>query len=378
MASRTWDASEIEQAHRLRASGMQYQDIAAKLNRSVESVRHKIKYSSVSASAAAPASVPAEALQEMDYAAMRHELERLKKAMHDMQAGDAKQARVNVETEAEQPTDPAEMWHAAELDSAKRIEYALKRSRFTIPKLDNRPIGISFASDQHIAPGTPVDFRRMREDAELIAETDGLYAVLGGDGADNHIKIRPAILAARSQPHDQWRLFEYYLSIFAQKIIVFISGNHDAWTDQMAGIDMLANIARSQRLCYAPAEARMNIEVGTQTYRVAVRHQYRFNSSFNQGHTVKQWFRMGEESFDIGVICHHHEAHIEPFEAHGETRWVARPGSYQITSSYSRQFGFNAAVPTCPTFILFPDRRHIVGFRDVRDAVRTLKAERSA
>ena len=365
-----WTDEDVAEAQKLRSEGMEFHAIAAKLDRSVESIRGKLKYLQQTTQ-----SVPPEAMKAMDDSSMRSEIERLKRQLDEMQVK-SKPSRVNVVSDAEPPTDPSEMWHAAEADSAKRIEYAYKRSRFYVPKLEDKPVGLVFVSDQHIAPGTPVDFRRMREDAELIAETDGLYACLGGDGVDNHIKIRPAALAARSQPHDQWQLFEYYLSIFAEKIMLLISGNHDAWTDQIAGIDMVANIAKNQRLCYAPAEARANIEVGSQTYRIAVRHQYRYNSSFNQGHTVKQWYRMGEEAFDIGVICHHHEAHVEPFEAHGETRWVARPGSYQITSSYSRQFGFNSAVPTCPTFIVFPDRRHIVGFRDVRDAVRTLKAER--
>lgn len=69
------------------------------------------------------------------------------------------------------------------------------------------------------------------------------------------------------------------------------------------------------------------------------------------------------------------EPSIEAFEAHGQTRWACRPGSYQITSSYSRQYGFNPTTPTCPTFLLFANERRTIGFRDVREAVATLKAE---
>lgn len=313
--------------------------------------------------------------QEMKQAGMAAQLRQVQEELERLKNTKAAPAenRVPVTTAAELPTDVKSLWSRTEEECERRILYARERGKFAV-EFGNDPIAVSFISDQHIAPGTPVDFRRMRQDAELIAETPNLYAILGGDGVDNHIKIRPAALAARSQPHEQWELFEYYLSIFAHKVIVLISGNHDAWTDQIAGIDMVSKIAASQKLCYAPAEAFVTATVGGIQYRIAVRHQYRYNSSFNQGHTVKQWWRMGEMDWDIGCICHHHEAHVEPFTAHGLQRWGCRPGSYQITSSYSRQFGFNSAVPTCPTFILFPAERRIQGFWDVRDAVGTLKS----
>jgi hypothetical protein len=189
-------------------------------------------------------------------------------------------------------------------------------------------------------------------------------------------KHRSAMLAARSQPSDQWQLYDYYLSIFASKIIALISGNHDNFTDQMAGLDMVAWISKQRRLCYAPDEARIDLTVGKVLYRLAVRHQYRFNSSLNLLHTVKRWWAHGEAEFDIGTICHHHESAVESFTFHGLERWGCRPGAYQITSAYSRQYGFNATEPKCPSFILYPDERRILGFVDIRGALKTLKAER--
>jgi predicted phosphodiesterase len=315
-----------------------------------------------------------EQVQEIAGAGLKAQVDRLTRELDKLrQAQEPK--RVPVSTAAEQVLVPEDLWSRAEDECQKRIDYAHERSRFEVA-FDKGPIAISFVSDQHIAPGTPVDFKRMREDAELISATDGLYACLAGDGVDNHIKIRPAALAARSQPHEQYELFNWYLGIFAEKIIALCSGNHDAWSDQIAGLDMVAWIAREKKLHYSPAEARIALSVGEQKYSVAFRHQYRMNSSFNQGHAVKQWYRMGEEPFDVGVIGHNHEASTEMFIAHGKRRWAARPGSYQITSAYSRQFGFNEAIPTCPTFLFYGDRRHIIGFPDLRDAIATLKAER--
>lgn len=259
-------------------------------------------------------------------------------------------------------------WEKAEKEAERAVRRARDLCQF---KVDLGP-GVScitFLSDQHIAPGTPVDMARMRHDAELIRDTPGVYACLAGDGVDNHIKIRSAMLAARSQPSDQYELYEHYMRIMANKILAVISGNHDAWTNTESGLDMVAWICERNGICFAPAEARMDVKVGGQDYKVAYRHQYRMNSTYNQTHAVKQWYRLGEDTFDVGCIGHHHEPAIESFMAHGQERWACRPGSYQITSAYTRQYGWNSTYPTCPSFVLWPDRRKILGFSELADAV---------
>lgn len=270
---------------------------------------------------------------------------------------------------------PEARWKAAEIDNAEHIRKAMLMAEFSVD-LPAEPCAISFISDQHISLGNTVDLVRMREDAELIAESDGCYAILGGDATDNHIKHRSAVLAARSQPSDQFELFEFYLSIFAHRVLVGIAGNHDLWTNEFAGVDVLGMLHKKHRICYAPDEALLNIKVGEQLYRVCMRHQFRFNSTLNQTHTVKQLYRMGEHEFDIGCVGHHHEGAVESFLAKGEYKWACRPGSYQITSSYSRMYGFSKAKPTCPTFLIYPDRKEIVGFADLKPALRMLKGER--
>lgn len=272
---------------------------------------------------------------------------------------------------------PEARWKAAEVDNAEHIRKALLMAQFSV-ELPDEPCAITFVSDQHISIGNTVDLQRMREDAQKIAEVDGCYAILGGDATDNHIKHRSAVLAARSQPSDQFELFEWYLSIFAHRVLVAISGNHDLWTNQMAGVDVLSGLLKQQRVCYAPDEALMTVKLGSQTYRIGVRHQYRLNSSFNETHAVKQWFRNGEHNWDIGCICHNHSGCIEPFMGHGIERWACRPGSYQIASAYSRQFGYNTTYPTCPTFVIWPDRRKIVGFHQLEDGLLYLRAARNA
>jgi len=272
-------------------------------------------------------------------------------------------------------SSPGSRWKAAELDNAEHIKKSLLMAEFSVD-LGDRPIAVTFVSDQHISLGNTVDLQRMREDAELIAASDGCYAVLGGDATDNHLKHRAAVLAARSQPSDQYELLEWYLSIFAHRVLVAISGNHDLWTNQVAGVDVLSGLLQKQLVCYAPDEALLQVNLGSQQYKIALRHQYRMNSAFNETHCVKQYYRHGTENWDIGCIGHHHVGACEYFYGHGEEKVALRPGSYQITSAYSRQFGFNRTVPTCPTVVIYPDRKEMVAFHRLEPALRFLKAER--
>ena len=296
------------------------------------------------------------------------ESESLSKSM-DVVAEDPKAGKVSVESQWKDDYDPVKAWASAEKRGRKAIRKAINNGVFDV-NFEKGPIAISVISDQHIAPGSTCNFERLREDAELIRDTPGFYAVFGGDGVDNHIKHRSALIHAQSSPDQQWKLFDHYLQLFGDKILTIISGNHDAWTAQIGGVDYLGKIAEQNKICYAPAEARLNISVAGQEYKMMVRHQTgRFNSSLNQTHAVKRHYEYGTDLFDIGVICHHHEAACEAFIRHGLKRYAARPGSYQILSPYAHQYGYSRAIPTCPTFILFPEERRIIGFDDVKDAV---------
>jgi transposase-like protein len=314
----------------------------------------------------APAEPSKEDVKDMEIAALRSKLK--------IAEGTAK---VTPAYTPPPSSSPEARWKAAELDNAEHIKRALLMAQFSV-ELPDEPVAVTFVSDQHISLGNTVDLQRMRADAEAIASQDGVFAILGGDATDNHIKHRSAVLAARSQPSEQFELFEFYLSIFAHRILVAISGNHDLWTNQLAGVDVLSMLLAKQRVCYAPDEALLNISLGSQQYKVAMRHQYRMNSSFNETHCVKQFYRNGTENWDIGCIGHHHVGACEYFYGHGEEKIALRPGSYQITSAYSRQYGFNSTVPTCPTVVIYPDRKEMVAFHRLEPALRFLKGERGS
>lgn len=270
-----------------------------------------------------------------------------------------------------------ETWRHACDENREQLKTLVGRHKFQVKFPDKLPVGIAAISDQHISVKSYVNLEQMEIDAKLIGKTEGMYAALGGDGVDNHIKHFSAILHANSQPGVQYDLYDHYLGMFNDKIVAMCSGNHDDWTNDVAGIDMVGKLAASRRIMFAPDEVRLDISLGNVAYKMAIRHQYRFNSQLNQTHSVKQWYKNGAEEFDIGVICHHHEIAIERVILHGFARWVCRPGSYQKTTAYARRYGFNENDGMCPTFILYPDHREIVGFHCVHHAAKFLASERA-
>ena len=309
----------------------------------------------------------------ISYDAIRLKLKRMGLKIRSVRSGE-----VEIRPEVPEDETPSEdTWKEYEEKNEQKIARHKASGRY-VAEFPHEVIGVTFISDQHIAGNQICDLKRMREDAELIANTPGLYACLGGDSIDNHIKHRSAILAARTTPGDQYELFDHYLSLFSDSILGVITGNHDDWTVQVAGTDVIASICKQHGIACSSDEARVTAHVGDVEYKLAWRHKYRFNSSMNQTHSPKQWYRFGPEPFDIGCVCHHHETAVEASLMHGQQVWTCRPGSYQINSSYGRQGGYNDSLPACPTFILFPSERRIIGFADVRDAVITLNAERKA
>jgi hypothetical protein len=270
--------------------------------------------------------------------------------------------------------DPAQLWEKAKAVTTAQIAYQRDRHEAEIGYVTNKPIALVFVSDQHISQGGVVNLERMEADARLVADTPGMYAILGGDGVDNHIKHRAALVNSGSIPGKEWVLYDHYISIFGSRVAAMISGNHDDWTHDFAGVDMVQRIAEKRRVFYAPDFVVLNVTLKPRpedegvSYKVKIRHQYRYNSSFNQTHALKRMWEMDEHDFDVGIVCHHHEAAMEPFRKHGKWRWAFRPGSYQHTTGHGRRYGYGWSEPSCPTIVLFPDDKRMVGFLDVHDA----------
>jgi len=278
-----------------------------------------------------------------------------------------------IEHLVQQGADLDDLWDRVENESAKAIIGAetSKWAEVTFNDTDVY-IGVAFAADQHIG-NKFTDHKSMREDAELIEKTHNCYIIHAGDFIDNFVidKPKPA-MRSPIPPHTQWKLCEHYLSLFGDKMIGVVAGNHDLWTKGMTDFDPLEQKVKSLGVLYNPHELNLRLWVGTIPYHISIRHKRRGNSQLNPGRVIKKWWEDGDSQFDIGVIGHNHVPVIESFSKHGLERWAIRPGSYKVIDGFAEMIGFQRERPTCPIAILSPKTREIQVFSDLRMGIRML------
>lgn len=203
------------------------------------------------------------------------------------------------------------------------------------------PVGIALISDLHIG-GSGTDYDKMFDDARIVKETPGMYAMLPGDNIDNFIKgkLVSANFATGLPVIGQWALFQRFLEIISSKLIAAVAGNHDNWTLDLAAVDYLAHLLPNYVL-YDPYEVRTTIKVGKSKWNMLLRHKVRYSSIYNPLHGIKQHYRNGDWAFDIGVAGHVHRGAVyEPFYAHGKKRWAILCGTYKKIDSYPLAEGF--------------------------------------
>jgi predicted MPP superfamily phosphohydrolase len=257
-----------------------------------------------------------------------------------------------------------DLWLAKKQQNAYHIEKFKKETvgKMSVPNWT----AICMIGDMHFG-NKGVDMSAAEQDATLIGKTKNAYAVLLGDTVDNFVqtKIISAVVNKNTSPNEEHELFEHWLSLLKGQAIVAISGNHEQWSKSLAGVDIFKDIYRDRMIAYAQSKFMLHLKVNKQKYVIKMRHKYRFNSSLNETHCVKQMLRMDGEDFDIGVVGHHHSYATEEF-VHNETKRLAiRTGSYKVADTFSREVGFTPADAIMPVVLLSPNKREIIPFSDL-------------
>jgi hypothetical protein len=280
----------------------------------------------------------------------------------------------------ELPPEPTEeeIWSAYDAMYSVQRQYddskALSEASITIET--DRPVGIVFMSDFHLG-NKGVDTKALREDVELIRSCDRLRVYVGGDGVDNF--IIPALNHAHRDASlvtidMQFLLFKSIISRLLPNLLAVGTGNHDAWTKRMAGIDSLLYALRDVPVLHTGEEAYLNLTVGQQTYTIFRKHRPAASSRVYQGAGVLYQFRFGDRPFDVGVTEHLHVPHISTFFGHGQMRYALCTGTYKVEDDYAKEFGYRHGGVGTPVVVFSPHRRAIIPFMSIPDAIEYLEA----
>jgi UDP-2,3-diacylglucosamine pyrophosphatase LpxH len=262
-----------------------------------------------------------------------------------------------------------DIWEMAEMSFDLNEEKERKRKAQRID-FGNKPIALALLSDLHIGNAT-TDYRQLKNDAELIKNTNGMYAIFHGDGIDNWI-VPKLLQLQRGQAvnfEQELLLFESWLSMISDKLVAVVAGNHDNWTHSLSGIDIVKRMLKNTKVLYDRDEVRTVMTVNGNNWEFCIRHKWLGSSIYNPTHGIERYSRMGA-SFDIGIGGHTHIASISrEFISYDNRQCMAIiTGTYKKYDGFARQLG----LPHCPhngsgAIILKPNGTHL-WIRDLQEA----------
>ena len=266
------------------------------------------------------------------------------------------------------------LWHALETYQEKAHKLSTRQDPIRVEIQDKSPVILAFLADLHIG-AVSGRYGQMRSRIDLIADTPHCYMISCGATTDNYLPQWHASgqFEEICPPELQKRLIEYIFSRLGKrrKVLALVQGCHDEASHITDYFDFTKYLGEKLEVANLEFGGLIQLLHGTQHYDVYVRHKYRFGSSFNLTHTVK---RMREQlgDFDIGVVAHNHQAAIEQLPMSDKSRIFIRPGSFKGTDRYARQLGFVDTGAQVPSVIIYPDRRKMLPFLNLADAVTVL------
>lgn len=236
--------------------------------------------------------------------------------------------------------DPEELWREAIRAQKRAFRKARRREKQSI-ELPNEPCGIAILSDLHF--GDPdTDHEAIKVDAEIIRSTEGLYAGYHGDGLDNWIvgKLQRLQRDQAVSFDVELALFKNWLELLKGKLLWAVSGNHDNWTYQVAGVDLVKDTLKGTTVLYDQYEVVFRLMVGKAKWIVKARHQWKYGSVFNATHGQEVGWERGGTNFDIALGGHTHIGTLcRPFFRQGKKRYAILMGTYKVNDDFPRQLG---------------------------------------
>jgi len=263
-----------------------------------------------------------------------------------------------------------ELWEAAYAFQRASHQLSTRRDPANVYLDVDRPIGIGFIADTHIgAVSTPLDFVRARFD--LMAEQPWLYLIGVGDTIDNFLPTQhpQGMFSTMFPPELQKQLVENLYSKMLGRWIAVVQGCHEEFSHIADDFDFTKFLAKELRCVNMGFGGLINLYIGEQLYQIAVRHKYKYNSSFNYTHTCKRLVQMEYQEADIACVAHHHRATVEQLSHRDKDRVYIRPGSMKGPDRYARSLGYTDTGSQIPVVMLWPNERKMLSFLDLDQAI---------
>jgi predicted phosphodiesterase len=249
------------------------------------------------------------------------------------------------------------------------------------------PVAIFTMSDVHIG-SKQCDVPTLISHIKLLKRIPNLYAIFQGDAMEWCITDRQmdALFGQTLSPDKQAAAYRNLLEDLMEKVVAIVSGNHEERVFRKGGLDVVGLILQTvkKRGVYLRDGGTLEIKLRNMSYTWRAMHGDAMSGNSMYSHTaaMARHARFQVGWCDVSSSGHIHEPEVktvwEP-RANGEPKQMTvllRSGSYKVgPEQYPDRMGLSGPPEVVsPCVILFPDKKRMLAFARVEDAVEVLEA----
>ncbi len=189
---------------------------------------------------------------------------------------------------------------------------------------------------------------------EFVEKEERAYCFLNGDILDNWVEISPkgGVYEQTVPPEYQKEIMVNKLKPIKHKILAIVDGNHEGRSSKAGERSPSEDMAEALDVPYLGQGGRVNLNFGKFTYKMHIRHRFRYESSFNPCNANGRLVEQLDSEADIVAIGHKHDPAIEVRYKAGKQRSFMRFGSAMPSTNFSDSLGFDESPPVAPCVIL--------------------------
>jgi len=270
--------------------------------------------------------------------------------------------------------DFEELWESLYLTQRASQKLSTRLDDVDIYVDTDQPIGVPFIADAHIgAISAPLDYIRTRFD--MIADCPRFYPFSVGDTHENYLpgKHPQGTFGVMFPPELQKELVINLYSKLKGRWLGAVQGCHEEFSHTADDFDFTKYLAHQLDCANLGFGGLVKLYVGEQVYKIAIRHKYKYHSSLNPSHTCKRLVQMEYPEADISVVAHNHRAVCVQLTHRDKDRVYVRPGSLKGPDRYARSIGFTDTGASIPTVILYPNKRLMLPFLHLEQAIEVFR-----
>ena len=250
------------------------------------------------------------------------------------------------------------------------------------PQYPDLPAYIWLSTDAHVG-SVLTDYNAFLRDYQAVLGTPNFYGVSNGDEIDNFMvtlgKAAMGVYEDPITPQQQALLIQsLYRKMDDQgKLLGMSFGNHNQWL-RGAGYKFENTWLREVGCPVLNCGGVLHINVGEQTYDLAMSHSHWGNSKLNPTNATKRMQEHEYPNADILFLGHTHSKEVLHFTRAGKDRLAVIGGTYKVDDEFGAEHGMGrGGVGMCGiTIALSPDRRQMQAYYSVQDALEVFEIQR--